>query len=343
MKKTLLILSSLAMLATTVSAQSNVANDPEMNRKLKNISKKRNLQVDDKNKSFNSNGVQVQEFGSLSAADIEELDNILGYQQLPSGLYYKFTQIGSSNRVSNVGDVALLNIKVQHGDTTYINTEILNNGKPVPEILKNPSFQGDIAEGILMMKPGDEAIFKLHLDTLEKRTGSRRHPGIQHGQYAIWTIHMENAMSPEEYEALEFEEMKSLIAADEKVINKYIKDNKLKAERLPSGVYIVYHHKANGEKPSKGQQVTVNYTGKLLNGKVFDSNVDPKFNHVQPFTFQLGAGRVIKGWDYGVAAMGKGDKATLIIPSALAYGKRSPSKDIPENAIMLFDIELTSL
>lgn len=90
-----------------------------------------------------------------------------------------------------------------------------------------------------------------------------------------------------------------------------------------------------------GQTVAVNYTGSLVNGKVFDSNVDPAFGHVQAFEFKLGTGQVIKGWDEGVAGMKVGGKRKLVIPAALAYGNQEVGEGaIPTNSILLFDVEL---
>ena len=78
----------------------------------------------------------------------------------------------------------------------------------------------------------------------------------------------------------------------------------------------------------------VNYTGKLADGTVFDSNVDPKFGHVTPFIFTLGAGQVIPGWDKGIVGMKVGETKTLVIPPADAYGA-SGQGPIPPNATLL--------
>ena len=93
----------------------------------------------------------------------------------------------------------------------------------------------------------------------------------------------------------------------------------------------------NGETPKKGDQVTVHYTGKLLNGKKFDSSYDRK----QPINFPVGRGQVIKGWDEALMGMKKGEKRVLIIPPHLGYGP-SGRGPIPPNAIMIFDVELIS-
>ena len=96
-----------------------------------------------------------------------------------------------------------------------------------------------------------------------------------------------------------------------------------------------------GAEASAGHQVTVHYTGWLQNsdgsaGTKFDSSVD----RGQPFIFPLGAGRVIRGWDEGVAGMKIGGKRRLIIPAALGYGSRGAGGVIPPNATLIFDVEL---
>jgi len=88
-----------------------------------------------------------------------------------------------------------------------------------------------------------------------------------------------------------------------------------------------------------GNSVTVNYTGTFTNGKAFDSNVDPAFSHVQPFSFVLGAGNVIQGWDEGVAGMKVGGKRKLTIPPELGYGSQD-NGPIPANSTLIFEVEL---
>lgn len=91
-----------------------------------------------------------------------------------------------------------------------------------------------------------------------------------------------------------------------------------------------------------GDTLVMNYTGRLTNGTVFDSNVDPKFAHVQPFEFRLGAGEVIKGWDEGLLGMKVGEKKTLTIPPEKGYGARGQGP-IPPNSTLIFDVELIAI
>lgn len=94
-----------------------------------------------------------------------------------------------------------------------------------------------------------------------------------------------------------------------------------------------------GESPNPGKFVTVHYTGTLTNGKKFDSSLD----RGQPYTFVIGKGKVIKGWDEGVMTMKVGGKRKLIIPPDLGYGSRGSGPDIPPNATLLFEVQLLGI
>jgi FKBP-type peptidyl-prolyl cis-trans isomerase len=95
----------------------------------------------------------------------------------------------------------------------------------------------------------------------------------------------------------------------------------------------------SGPKPNRGETVTVHYTGWLTNGTKFDSSADRD----DPFTFVLGQGQVIQGWDEGVATMCVGEKARLTIPPEMAYGEAGYPGAIPPNATLIFEVELLSI
>lgn len=104
----------------------------------------------------------------------------------------------------------------------------------------------------------------------------------------------------------------------------------------PSGLKYTDQVVGTGTTAVTGKTVSVHYTGWLTNGQKFDSSVD----RGQPFSFPLGAGRVIKGWDEGVQGMKVGGKRKLTIPSELGYGTRGAGGVIPPNATLIFDVEL---
>ena len=111
------------------------------------------------------------------------------------------------------------------------------------------------------------------------------------------------------------------------------------ATTTPSGLTYIITHRGEGRQPQSGETVTVHYTGVLWNGVKFDSSRD----RGQPFEFPLGQGRVIKGWDEGIAKLRIGDQATFIIPASLGYGDRGAGGVIPPGATLIFIVELVGI
>ena len=123
------------------------------------------------------------------------------------------------------------------------------------------------------------------------------------------------------------------------------------ASAAPANTYVTmasglqYHDEAPGAgpQPQAGQTVNVHYTGWLYDQGVKGAKFDSSRDRGKPFSFRLGAGQVIAGWDQGVGTMHVGGKRTLIIPPELGYGQRGAGGVIPPNATLMFDVELLSI
>ncbi len=127
-----------------------------------------------------------------------------------------------------------------------------------------------------------------------------------------------------------------ILFIQEALQNWSVAERRLGFAMQPSGLGIKIIQEGNGELPPNGKNVIVHYTGYLEDGTKFDSSVD----RGQPFSFTLGQGQVIKGWDEGIAKLKVGTKAVLLIPANLGYGSRGAGGVIPPNATLFFEVEL---
>ena len=132
--------------------------------------------------------------------------------------------------------------------------------------------------------------------------------------------------------------LESLKTANEAVINQ-IKAEFPDSKISKSGIYYTIIEEGDGIKPIKGQEVSVHYTGKFMDGKVFDSSV----SRGEPIEFQVGTGSVIPGWDETVLDMIVGEERVVVIPPNLAYGERGYPGAIPPNSWLIFEVELVAV
>ena len=129
---------------------------------------------------------------------------------------------------------------------------------------------------------------------------------------------------------------------DKRLINDYASENKLRVKRTNSGLSYAIKKKGKGELLKKGDLVSVHYEGFLLDGTLFDSS----YKNKKPFTFQLGKGKAIKGWEEGLLHFKKNSEGWLLIPSKLAYGPRSIKEEgisIPADAVLIFKIKVVNV
>ena len=268
-----------------------------------------------------------------------------GYQN-QNGLYYQFfTQ--NEGETPHVGDLVDVNICCMINDST----PLIPNMKNVMQVMES-NYDGDIFEGLRMMHKGDSASFIVNIDSTFKYVYGQPSLPAEFNSTDVMRFEIKvNDFFPEKVYAQNFaNDVKSRndqraaqlqndypeeTAKAAKELANYLAKNKIVAEPTPSGLIYVVTEPGNGEKPEVGKPVTMHYTGKLLNGKVFDSSVERE----QPFQFVLGVGQVIPGWDEGVQMMSKGEKGVLYIPYYLAYGERDMG-EIPAYSNLMFEVEL---
>lgn len=292
--------------------------------------------------------------GNDNAAIPEELKD---FNLTKTGLYYKiFNHNTDTSKAFRFGRAIDFHLVVKnYKDSMVTNTY---DKKPIENyIYQPPRFKGDLAELMNLFAEGDSVIIVVSSDSLAK-VERRRPPFFPEGSFVKYHFKILKVKSADEARKniaqLRKESEEKIIRDDSVNVQNYLKEKGLleKAKSTPSGMYYVITKEGTGSKPAKYDTVYTNYVGRLTNGKLFDTNVlevakkegqykegsDSKY---QAFTFPLGTGRVIRAWDEGLGLLNKGSKATLVVPSRLAYGPRGSGKAIPPNAVLIFDVELT--
>ena len=253
-----------------------------------------------------------------------------GVKKTPGGIEYIVHKSGSGAQLK-LGDTALMNV------TQRINDSLLGEsrkmvGAPLPILIAKPQNKYDLMEGIALLHEGDSATFIIPWDSLPAQ---ERPPFGKKGDKLKITFAVEN-----KYSAAAQKEK------DEKIIKEYLDKNNIKATKNAEGVYVAVTQEGTGGTPNPGDTVYVHYTGKLTNGKVFDSSQDSTLRPgmpLEPIKFPIGRGFVIKGWDAGLSSLKKGSKAILVIPSVLAYGLQGSPPVIPGNSVLVFDVQLVDI
>lgn len=258
------------------------------------------------------------------------------FTTLESGIKYKLLRDAKGKKYPQEGDFVRIHINTRYKDSVIVDSKSQTGGEPVRFPVSPPRFHGDLSEVFPLMTPGDSGLFVVPIDTMVAN-GQKLQPWMEEGNEILYTIELVSVQTREELQK-EMEEKakeKGDPEKEDKELQAYFKKNKISPQKRSSGLYYLVTKSTDGAKPLSGKTVYVNYTGKLINGTIFDSNVGK-----DPFKFILGRGQVILGWDEGIAQLKKGEKATLFIPSHLAYGENPPTSKIPANATLIFDVEL---
>lgn len=254
-----------------------------------------------------------------------------GFKKTKSGIYYKFYGDIHDTAISpRTGDLVGVLLTLRAGDSTLFG--------PIPnEMLMDSLYEGDMFEALRMMHVEDTATFIFDGPKFYETMMEQEYPFGEDPLYLEVLLY--GVMPKAEFEKMKAEyDAKLEVSRDEEKgkIDEYLEKNPgLKLQ--PTGVYVKTVKKGNGDKVEPLQTVKVNYTGRFVDGTVFDSSVD----RGEPFEFTVGAGQVIPGWDAVVSTMKVGDKVTVLIPSEMAY--REGRGAIPPYSPLVFDIELLEI
>jgi len=264
--------------------------------------------------------------------------NRITTQPLASGLYFVEIAAGAGKKI-DTGSVVKMHFILSLSNGTQVFSSY-DRGEPLQMTYGKPFDTPGFDQGIGMMKKGGKA--KLIVPSEIAFGSAGRGSVVPPYSTLIYDVEVIDVLSKAEFDKQQAEkkkqdEMKK--AAAQKVepgkLQKYLVENKITVKPTPSGLYFIEKQKGTGKQAEPGKKVKVHYTGRLLDGTKFDSSVD----RGEPFSFTLGKGQVIKGWDEGIALMNVGGKAMLIIPSSIAYGDRDMGT-IPPYSTLVFDIEL---
>jgi FKBP-type peptidyl-prolyl cis-trans isomerase FkpA len=283
------------------------------------------------------------------------------YTQYKPGIEYKLFKKGNGPTIKD-SDFVNVHLIRKIGDS-IISSTYRDMGKPFPTQIIKSSEPMSETELYFKMRVGDSIVIRYNKDSIFKGNtppfvkpqdellmyvtfasilGKTQVDSIKNAQQSAMA---EQEKMRAEMERKQMENAKTLAPKQDAEIQAYMAKNGITgAQKTISGVYYVVTTPGSGPNAANGKTLSMNYTGQLLDGTKFDSNTDPKFNHVQPFEFGLGTGQVIKGWDEGMLNFNKGAKGILIIPSYLAYGENAPpGSPIKPNSILKFDVEVVDI
>lgn len=220
-------------------------------------------------------------------------------------------------------------------------------GRPLRFELPAPKFEGSFEEGLMCLGEGDSATFFINADSMFEKVIVKENNGqVKHrpapGSHLLFDVALLRVQPFQEAEMEIAMQESRQEQAEKKTLDAYLAEKNITAEKEEEGYYLSVQSHGNGSQVKAGDVVSLNFTGRFLNGVEFDSNAKTG----KPYSFLVGSGSVIKAWDLAVQKLHEGDKAMLIIPSSLGYGAeglRRPNSVtyvIPPFSTLIFDIEV---
>ena len=261
-----------------------------------------------------------------------------GYKKTQNGLYYKFHSQNTSATQPQLSDFLKVDMTCYLNDSLYYDWQGAQH--EVYTQLRDPIFEGDLQEAYAMMHVGDSASFYVKADSVAALY-YQQDPnvvGLKPDDYFRYEVKLVEVKSEEAFMA-ELEMMKEVMKeASKKALEDYIAANNISVTPEPSGAYIIPLEKGKGRCPVKGEKVELDFSATLLDGQ----SVGSTFDSPEKFSFVLGEGNTIQGWEEVVPKMHLGERVTAIIPFDLAYGERAVGS-IPAYSNLVYDIKLLKI
>jgi len=284
---------------------------------------------------------------ALAALALSACSNV-DFKKSKGGMPYKVFS-GKGGKNVDTGNIVKLQVVQKLRDSVMFST--YKTGMPIYVPVSANGQPYDFTEILPSLKQGDSVYTVQMMDTFMARAPQMVPPQFKKGDKIETGIRVvdvfKNAEAAQKDEATErntaFERdtaVQNQLKKDATILTNYLQTNNITAQKTGKGTYVQILDPGTGEQVQDGKFVSLKYTGKTLDGKVFDTNADPSKGHTEPLVFQVGSPGMIRGFDEGLHALREGSKAKLFIPSMLAYGPQAPSPDVKPYENLIFDVEV---
>ena len=270
-------------------------------------------------------------------------------QRTAKGVQYMIFTHNPGDKIKE-NDVITLDV-IQKTDKDSLISSTYTMGHPIKIQVQPSQALTDMMDVFPLLALNDSVMVKMPSDSVFKGHEENRPAFFPSGSHINFYIKVQKIQSLNDAIAERNADIAKVRLNETADAAKYIADNKLIVKTTPSGLKYVITKASLKPKPLAGDTVLVNYTGKLINGQVFDSNIeavakasgiDQPGRTYEPIKFPVAQEKVIKGWDEGLLLLHEGEKAIFIIPSSLGYGDEG-SGPIPPASTLIFDVELVSV
>ena len=282
-------------------------------------------------------------------------NNIKDFTLTKDSVMYKVLKANPQGQQVKEGDVIIGKFSIFFGDSLVYNG-MSRPSQPLFGVTRqNNMFKGDLMDALLLMHQGETMTFAFSKSSM-KKVQANLHDFK--GDYVFYTVQLDSLTTikaMEEIQKKQMEAQKHIVDSLKAIETANIHDFLIKNDWDKKPVDGIYLHKIKDGvgkiQAQNGDNVNVNYTGRFLDGRVFDTSIDSiaKANNIyqkgrtyNPLEFKLGEHRVVAGFEAAVKQMKQGDIMEVLIPSSLAYGERGAGKDIPPCTPLIFTLEMVS-